>query len=251
MLKLSKLAKLTKRTKSKTTTAKANTHKAKTTPKTALKTAKTEPTTEPTLEELKQTAEAILKEHKARTPTLYEVELDAWYPSVKNCMLNMLLPNLPISTNKIYTAATITRVNKQYRRIGQAAKVTSNEYRQYKAKVFPLIKRRVRENGWTVEKGDQYDLSIGLHMVNRRRLDVDNCTKSLLDCLTQCNAIFDDHNIRSIYIYKTLTQSIPNSEEFTVVSIQKVRKEEKEEKEEKEKEKEKEEKNNVLVLNND
>ncbi|MFC6277036.1 RusA family crossover junction endodeoxyribonuclease [Psittacicella hinzii] len=105
-----------------------------------------------------------------------------------------LILDFPVSVNAMYK--TIIRGKFTQR-------AHSKRYREYRALTIPVVKRAIREQAW---KKAPETVALTLHVTeycpDRRRRDIDNVIKPIMDILTEAGVYDDDSQIKRLEVSK-------------------------------------------------
>jgi len=123
--------------------------------------------------------------------------------------IKLIINKKPISTQHLYWYNTKTKryfMKKDW-------KIRKEETRQ-------IILNQIK-NKWKIDKNDIYEVYIKFFWTDKRKHDLDNYNKILLDILIEEKIIYDDNNIFKLILEKYIKQK-ENKIEIFIKKIKKV-----------------------------
>ncbi|RIY34490.1 hypothetical protein CKF54_00400 [Psittacicella hinzii] len=146
-------------------------------------------------------------------------------PKIPN-QLSLTL-DYPVSANVMYQYFVSKGTGRKGYKAGMSQRYLSPKYKEFKNKNIFVIKQTINEQEWQTSEDDEFALHIELVQKDKRKRDIDNYSKTLLDLLTNAGAYPDDSQIQELYVKKK-TQPTAHAA-YCKVTLTKITEEQKEE----------------------
>lgn len=103
------------------------------------------------------------------------------------------LPLMPVTVNKMY----FTNLRGRGR-----SRIPTSQHKDFKTKMIPIIRDAIKKQKWHSEQGDTFTVNVKYYWKDKKKRDLDNFLKALLDTMTEAGIYEDDSLIIRIIAEK-------------------------------------------------